>query len=111
MVLTGRNNNEIYIDLKNAKALPKSLVDGIEREIPRAMKMLPSSDVINLSIQATTLNEIDRHDVSDALAQDVMAKHAALEKDIQHMRALNGAKDKEIARLSGILAEPAAKTK
>lgn len=111
MVLTGRNNNEIYIDLKNAKAMPKALVDGVERELPRALKMLPASDVINLSIQATSMSEIDRHDTSDALVQDVMAKHEALERDIQHVRALNGAKDKEIARLSGILAEPAAKTK
>ena len=111
MVLTGRNNNEIYIDLKNAKAMPKSLVDGVERELPRALKMQPASDVINLSIQATAMSEIDRHDTSDALMQDVLGKQAALEKDIQHVRALNGAKDREIARLNDILAEPAAKGK
>jgi hypothetical protein len=111
VVLTGRNNNEIYIDLKNAKAMPKSLVDGVERELPRALKMLPASDVINLSIQATAMSEIDRHDTSDHLMQDVLAKQADLENDIKHVRALNGAKDKEIARLSGLLAEPVAKGK
>ena len=36
MVLTSRGNGEIYIDLKQAKAMPKALVDGLEREIPRA---------------------------------------------------------------------------
>jgi hypothetical protein len=111
MVLTSRGNGEIYIDLKQAKAMPKALVDGLEREIPRALKMLPAGDVINMSIAATTLGEIDRHDSSDQLMQDVMVKQKALESDIQHVRALNGAKDKEIARLSGILAEPVAKGK
>ena len=111
MVLTSRGNGEIYIDLKQAKAMPKALVDGLEREIPRALKMLPAGDVINMSIQATTLSEIDRHDSSDQLMQDVMAKQKALESDIQHVKALNGAKDREITRLNDILAEPVAKGK
>ncbi len=111
MVLTSRGNGEIYIDLKNAKTMPKVLVDSIERELPRAMKMVSAGDLINLSIQATTMTEIDRNDQSDAAISGVMAKQAELEKDIQHVRALNGAKDKEIARLKGQLANPPAPPK
>ena len=40
-----------------------------------------------------------------------MAKQKALESDIQHVKALNGAKDREITRLNDILAEPVAKGK
>ena len=103
MVLTGRNNNEIYIDLKQAKAMPKALVDSVEREIPRAMKMLPAGDVINLSIAATAMSEIDRNDTSDALVQEVLAKQSELDATIKQLQAVGLAKDKQIAKLGAEL--------
>ena len=103
MVLTNRNNNEIYIDLKQAKHMPKTLVDSLERELPRALKMVPAGDIINLAIQAATMPEIDRHDVSDALVQEVLAKQTDLNTTIEQLQAVNVAKDKQIAKLGAEL--------
>ena len=103
MVLTNRNNNEIYIDLKQAKHMPKTLVDSLERELPRALKMVPAGDIINLAIQAATMPEIDRHDVSDALVQEVLAKQKDLDATIKQLQAVSTAKDHEISKLGAQL--------
>ena len=100
MVLTNRGNNEMFIDLKQAKMMPKVLVDALERELPRALKMAPAADIINMSIQTASLQEYDRNDANAALVADVLAKQDDLNATIKQLQAVTVAKDKEIARLS-----------
>ena len=89
MVLSGRGNNEMFIDLKQAKVMPKVLNDCIDRELPRALKMAPAADVINLAIVSSGMQEVDRKDVSDQLLTDVMAKQKDLEDTIAQLKAVN----------------------
>ena len=89
MVLSGRGNNEMFIDLKQAKVMPKVLNDCIDRELPRALKMAPAADVINLAIVASGMQEVDRNDQSDALLTEVMAKQKDLEATITQLKAIN----------------------
>ncbi len=104
MVLTGRNNNEMYIDLKQAKAMPKVLNDCIDRELPRALKMAPAGDIINLAIAASAMHEVDRNDPSDALLADVMAKQADLGATLKQLEGYNRQLKEKNASLSKDLA-------
>ena len=79
----------MYIDLKQAKAMPKVLNDCIDRELPRALKMAPAGDIINLAIAASGMHEVDRNDPSDALLTDVMAKQADLDTTIKQLEGYN----------------------
>ena len=100
MVLTQRGNNEMFIDMKQAKMMPKVLVDAIERELPRALKMAPAADIINLSIQTASLQEYDRNDANDALLQDVLTKQQALNDTINQLQLVSTEKDKQIHKLN-----------
>ena len=100
MVLSGRGNNEMFIDLKQAKVMPKVLNDCIDRELPRALKMAPAADVINLAIVSSGMQEVDRNDASDALLTEVMAKQQDLEATIGQLKAVNSRLSTENANLN-----------
>jgi len=99
MVLSGRGNNEMFIDLKQAKVMPKVLNDCIDRELPRALKMAPAADVINLAIVSSGMQEVDRKDVSDQLITEVIAKQESLDATIAQLKAVNAQLSTENANL------------
>ena len=99
MVLTGRNNNEVYIDLKNVKQVPKSIVDALDREMGSAMKMLTAADKVNLRLAVTSVPEIDRDAANAELTQRALSQLEDSNQLIDQLRASNVSKDKQIADL------------
>ena len=86
MILTKRGNSDMYIDFKEVKTMPKHFVDALERELPRAMRMVPAQDLLNMHLQTGNFAEYDRHDANaDVIrrAQAQLADNQALIADLK----------------------------
>jgi hypothetical protein len=99
MVLTGRNNNEVYIDLKSVKQVPKTIVDALDREMAQSMKMLTAADKVNLRLAVTSMPIIDANDNNAELIADVQAQLEQSNALIAKLQQANLSKDKVIADL------------
>ena len=56
MILTKRGSNDMYIDMKEVKTVPKVFVDALERQLDRAMRMVPAHSLRGLRRYAAALN-------------------------------------------------------
>ena len=106
MILTKRGSNEMYIDMKEVKTVPKVFVDALERQLDRAMRMVPAQDVLNMHLQSGNYAEYDRNEAqSDVLrkALTAVSDNQAIINDLKavvHTQAEDGkAKDAKIAAL------------
>ena len=106
MILTKRGSNEMYIDMKEVKTVPKVFVDALERQLDRAMRMVPAQDVLNMHLQSGNYAEYDRNEAqSDVLrkALNAVSDNQAIINDLKavvHTQAEEvKAKDAKIAAL------------
>ena len=106
MILTKRGSNEMYLDYKDVKVLPKHFVDALERQLDRAMRMVPAQDVLNMHLQSGNYAEYDRNEAqSDVLrkALNAVSDNQAIINDLKavvHTQAEEvKAKDAKIAAL------------
>jgi hypothetical protein len=96
MVLKNRSGNNMFIDLKNGvERMSKDVMSAAVRELPRAMKMASSEDIVNLVLSGANMTEIDRDDADDQLLTEVLHQQKDLNATIGSLRA----KDKKQAAL------------
>ena len=87
MILTKRGSSDMYIDMKEVKTMPKVFVDALERQLDRAMRMVPAQDVLNMHLQSGNYAEYDRSDASADLirrTQAQLADNQTLIADLQN---------------------------
>ena len=106
MILTKRGGSDMYIDMKEVKTVPKVFVDALERQLDRAMRMVPAQDVLNMHLQSGNYAEYDRNEAqSDVLrkALNAVSDNQAIINDLKavvHTQAEEvKAKDAKIAAL------------
>ena len=104
MVLKGRGQNNMFIDLKNGvDRMSKDVMDAAVRELPRAMKMASSEDIVNLVLSGANMNEINRDDADGRLLNEVLAKHKETDALIKSLQVRDQSQTKLIAELQAEL--------
>lgn len=91
MVISKRGGNNMFIDIKDVERISADVMDAAIRELPRAMKMAPSEDIVNLVIKGSNMVEIDRSADNAGLVQDVMQKLSDVTALCQQLKTNNAA--------------------
>jgi len=105
MVLKNRSGNNMFIDLKNGvERMSKDVMTAAVRELPRAMKMASSEDIVNLVLSGANMTEIDRDDADDKLLTEVLHQQKAMNATIGGLRAKDKKQSALIAELQAELA-------
>ena len=89
MILTKRGGSDMYIDMKEVKTVPKVFVDALERQLDRAMRMVPAQDVLNMHLQSGNYAEYDRSDASADLIRRTQAQLAENQTLIDDLKNSN----------------------
>ena len=89
MIRSGNGGGGFYLDIRKAQFIPKNIMKHVEAEVSRAVKMMPSQDVLDLAI-----NGADKvRDLDDNRDAALMQAESALNDAQQTLNALRAERD------------------
>ena len=109
MVIKNRGSNSMFIDLKNGvDHMSKDVMDAAVRELPRALKMAPAEDIVNLVLSGANMYDIKRDDPDSALLAKVLTQQKEMGDTLSQLRTQDVKQKKIISELRDELDNPPA---
>ena len=83
-MIKNRNGSNFYLDISRAEFIPKVVMDAVHAQVPRAVAMMPTQDVLDLSISGA--HKV--RDMSQYTDQQLVATEATVQDQAATITAL-----------------------